>query len=79
MPRQNGFFILDKELTFTKYTILGQATFEYFMLFIIFTFFCFFGLTNMNGKTKTGTSQFGLNIQGSIHSVSDTAVSRILN
>lgn len=57
MPRQNGFFVVNKINTFKKYEIikqqiipkkigfqLGQASFEYFVLFILLAFFCLWSL-----------------------------------
>lgn len=57
MPRQNGFFVNSKVNTFKKYEITkqqaasknsinfqGQASFEYFVLFILLAFFCLWGL-----------------------------------
>ena len=44
MPRQDGFFIFyTKAHTFIKCNG-GQATFEYFVLFVIISFFCLFSL-----------------------------------
>ncbi len=73
MLRQNGFFIWDKVSTFEKTN--GQSTFEYFVLFIIFTFVCFAGMIDL--KEDNSGSGF-VRIRDYIHDISDTAVKKLL-
>lgn len=47
MIRQNGFFINGKVSSFKK-SAKGQATFEYFVLFIMFAFFCLLAVSGSN-------------------------------
>ena len=75
MLRQNGFFIWDKVITFKKTN--GQASFEYFVLFIIFTFVCFAGMIDLNKTDGSSTSGF-VKIRDYIHDISDTAVEKLL-
>ena len=74
MLRQNGFFIWDKVSTFKK--TKGQATFEYFVLFIIFSFVCFAGMIDLNKTDGSSTSGF-VKIRDYIHDISDTAVKEL--
>ena len=77
MPRQDGFFIFYTKLyTFTKCNG-GQASFEYFILFIIFTFICFAGMIDLNKTDGSSTNGF-VKIRDYIHDISDTAVGKLL-
>ena len=77
MPRQDGFFIFyTKHYTFTKCNG-GQASFEYFILFIIFTFICFAGMIDLNKTDGSSTNGF-VKIRDYIHDISDTAVGKLL-
>lgn len=77
MPRQNGFFIFyTKAHTFIKCNG-GQASFEYFVLFIIFTFVCFAGMIDLNKTDGSSASGFA-KIRDYIHDISDTAVEKLL-
>lgn len=75
MPRQNGFFIWNNISTFKKTN--GQASFEYFVLFIIFTFVCFAGMIDLNKTDGSSTSGF-VKIRDYIHDISDKAVEKLL-
>ena len=75
MLRQNGFFIWDKVSALKKTN--GQATFEYFVLFIIFAFVCFAGMIDLNNPVDNPESGF-VRIRNYIHDISDTAVKKLL-
>lgn len=69
MLRRNGFFVKDKINTFKKYNC-GQASFEYFILFILLAFFCLL--------TTAAGSSFKDSITHSTQKVYQQAVAKIL-
>lgn len=77
MPRQTGILIFyTKAHTFIKCNG-GQASFEYFVLFIIFTFVCFAGMIDLNKTEGSSTSGF-VKIRDYIYDISGTAVEKLL-